>query len=90
MMTTAVAELARMIEEASGFVVPPRDYGQLTAIASEQIASLKLTGIEEYLDLLSVKADSPEWRHLLARITVKESYLFRGGPVRRSGLHHPR
>ncbi len=77
-MTTSVAELARMIEDASGFVVPPRSYGQLTAIANEQIASLKLDGIEQYMDLLSVKPDSPEWRHLLARITIKESYLFRG------------
>lgn len=77
-MNTAVAELARMIEEASGFVVPERSYGQLAAAAREQIASLKLDGIEQFMDLLSVRADSPEWRLLLARITVKESYLFRG------------
>jgi len=77
-MNAGVAELARMIEEASGFVVPQRSYGQLAAVAREQVASLKLNGIEQYMDLLSVKADSPEWRHLLARITVKESYLFRG------------
>ena len=77
-MNAGVAELARMIEEASGFVVPHRSYGQLAAVAREQVASLKLNGIEQYMDLLSVKADSPEWRHLLARITVKESYLFRG------------
>lgn len=77
-MSAAVAELARMIEEASGFVVPERSYGQLAAVAREQISSLKLNGIEQYMDLLSVRADSPEWRHLLARITVKESYLYRG------------
>ncbi len=77
-MNRAIAELARMIEEASGFVVSERSYGQLTAIAGEQIASLKLADIDEYLDLLAVRADSPEWRHLLARITVKESYMFRG------------
>ena len=67
-----------MIEEASGFVVHQRSYGQLAAVAREQVSSLKLTGIEQYMDLLSVRPDSPEWRHLLARITVKESYLFRG------------
>jgi chemotaxis protein methyltransferase CheR len=77
-MNRAVAELARMIEEASGFVVSERSYGQLAAIANEQIASLKLADIEEYLDLLSARSDSPEWRHLLARITVKESYMYRG------------
>lgn len=77
-MDPAVAELARMIEEASGFVVSPRSFGQLAVIAREQIASLKLAGIEEYLDLLTVRSDSPEWRHLLGRITIKESYLFRG------------
>ena len=77
-MDATVGELARMIEEASGFVVPPRGYGQLAVIAREQIASLRLAGIEEYIDLLTVRSDSPEWRHLLARITVKESYLFRG------------
>jgi len=77
-MDAAVAELARMIEEASGFVVSPRNYGQLAVIAREQIASLRLAGFEEYLDMLTVRSDSPEWRHLLARITVKESYLFRG------------
>jgi len=77
-MNAAVAELARMIEEATGFVVPRRSYGQLAAVAREQVASLKLNGIEQFMDLLSVKADSPEWRQLLAKITVKESYLFRG------------
>jgi len=77
-MNECVAELARMIEEASGFVVSPRAYGQLAAVAREQIAALKLSGIEEYLDLLSMPSESPEWRILLGRITVKESYLFRG------------
>ncbi len=77
-MNRAVAELARMIEEASGFVVPERNYGQLAAIAGERIASLRLADIEEYMDLLSVRSNSPEWRHLLARITVKESSMFRG------------
>jgi chemotaxis protein methyltransferase CheR len=77
-MNRTIGELARMIEEASGFVVSERSYGQLAAVASEQIASLKLADIEEYMDLLSVRSDSPEWRHLLARITVKESYMFRG------------
>jgi chemotaxis protein methyltransferase CheR len=58
--------------------VSERSYGQLAAVAGEQIASLKLADIEEYMDLLSVRSDSPEWRHLLARITVKESSMFRG------------
>ncbi len=86
-MDATVGELARMIEEASGFVVPQRGYVQLAAIAREQIASLRLAGIEEYMDLLTIRSDSPEWRHLLARITVKESYLFRG-PGQMDALSH--
>ena len=71
-MNECVAELARMIEEASGFVVSPRAYGQLAGVAREQIAALKLSGFEEYLDLLSIPSESPEWRILLGRITVKD------------------
>jgi chemotaxis protein methyltransferase CheR len=77
-MKDNIAELARMIEEATGFVVSPRSYGHLTGVAREQIAALKLSGIDEYLDLLSMRSESPVWRILLGRITVKESYLFRG------------
>ena len=77
-MTLSVGDLAELIEEASGFVIPERGYTALAAIASERFDALGVDGIDGYVTLLRGRPDGDEWRYLLSRITIKESQLFRG------------
>ncbi|MCU0232521.1 MAG: hypothetical protein MUE90_00600 [Thermoanaerobaculales bacterium] len=77
-MTEASLHLAQLIESASGFVIPERGRAALTALARERAAALGLAGVADYLELLRARPDSKEWRLLLGRITIKESFLFRG------------
>ncbi len=79
-MRDVVLELAREIEATSGFVIPPRGLEPLAALARERATALGVSGIDGYLARLRAKPESREWRHLLGRITVKESRLFRGRP----------
>jgi chemotaxis methyl-accepting protein methylase len=79
-VTDAVVELARLIEEMSGFVIPKRGHPLLAALARERTEALGAAGIDAYLRLLHAHPGSDEWRCLLGRITVKESRLFRARP----------
>jgi chemotaxis methyl-accepting protein methylase len=75
----ALAELARLIEVSSGFVLRETDYRTLEVFAADRIAALKrVADIRQYTDLLRRDPESDEWRSLLSEITIKESYLFRG------------
>jgi chemotaxis protein methyltransferase CheR len=77
-VTFSVGDLARLIEEASGFVIPERGYAALAAIAVERFTLHGIDGIDGYVALLRGRPDGDEWRYLLSRITIKESQLFRG------------
>ncbi len=77
-MNTAVRDLARLIEVTSGFVIRERGLVALQSYAEERAEKRSLAGVEAYLDDLRRHPNSEEWRRLLSRITIKESYLFRG------------
>lgn len=77
-VSAAIRELARLIELTSGFVIRERGLKDLESYAEERADKRRLAGIEAYLDELRRHPNSDEWRQLLSRITIKESYLFRG------------
>jgi len=77
-VSAAVRELARLIEVTSGFVIRERGFGALESFAEERASTRRLAGVDGYLDDLRRNPSSDEWRRLLSRITIKESYLFRG------------
>ena len=77
-MTEAIRELARLIEEASGFVISDGRFGALEDLARERMADVGSSDIEGYVHSLQRQGDSEELRHLLGLITIKESYLYRG------------
>ncbi len=72
-----VAALVRAIEERAGVMVPARDHGRLIELVTTRAAALRLSGLSSYLALLLTAKGAAEWRELLARLTVKESFLFR-------------
>ncbi len=73
----ALAELAALIEEASGNVIPPGHYPFLGETAKRRAASLRLAGVAAYVGALARGELPDEWSRLLPHVTVKESYLFR-------------
>jgi chemotaxis protein methyltransferase CheR len=73
-----IRELAQLIEGVSGFVVGERGSGALADFVRRRVERGGFAGIERYISYLRRHPDSEEWRHLLSRITIKESYLFRG------------
>jgi len=77
-VSDAVRELARLIEVTSGFVIRERGLVALGSYAEERATYRRLPGVEGYLEDLRHHPNSEEWRRLLSRITIKESYLFRG------------
>jgi len=74
---SAVEELVRLIERATGNVIPPRDHRFLQTIARSRMEALGCSCLEDYVRTLHA-IDDVEWRTLLNRVTIKESYLFRG------------
>ncbi len=73
----ALDSLLSLIEEVSGIVVPPRDRPRVEAVARTRTAASRCRDLEGYLRLLQTGPAHGEWRTLLGRLTVKESYLFR-------------
>ena len=72
-----LAELAALIEEASGNVIPPSHLTFLAETAKRRAASLRLAGVSAYVGALARGELPGEWSSLLPHVTVKESYLFR-------------
>ncbi len=70
-------DLARMVEEASGNVIPPGHFPFLAEVASRRAAARGIADVESYVRALERGALDGEWRHLLPLVTIKESYLFR-------------
>jgi chemotaxis protein methyltransferase CheR len=76
-MSEPIHEIARLIENASGFVIGDHSTEGLASFVEERVARGGFAGVERYIDYLRRHPDSEEWRHILSKITIKESYLFR-------------
>jgi chemotaxis methyl-accepting protein methylase len=72
-----IREIAQLIEATSGFVIGDQSLDALERFVSQRVLRGGFAGVERYVDYLRRHPDSEEWRHLLSKITVKESYLFR-------------
>ena len=78
MKETSSRELAELIEDLSGIVVPEHDLGRLGILAQERAVATGRRDVGDYFAFLRRDPGSNEWPVLLSRITNKESYLFRG------------
>ena len=76
-MSELIHEIAQLIENASGFVIGDRSIDGLASFVQERVVRGGFAGVERYVDYLRRHPDSEEWRHILSKITIKESYLFR-------------
>ena len=76
-MSGPIHEIAQLIESASGFVIGDRSTDALASFVRERVARGGFAGVERYIDYLRRHPESEEWRHILSKITIKESYLFR-------------
>jgi len=72
-----IHEIAQLIENASGFVIGDQNTDGLASFVQGRVARGRFAGVERYIDYLRRHPDSEEWRHLLSKITIKESFLFR-------------
>lgn len=77
MSDAAIAELARLIEAASGNVVPPGHYPFLVGIAGQRARATGCPDAWTYVRSLTLGQLPGEWAALLPHITVKESFCFR-------------
>jgi chemotaxis protein methyltransferase CheR len=73
----AIHELARLIEETSGNVVPTGHFPFLRDVATARAREHGLSDADAYVRALASGHLTDEWRRLLPLITVKESFLFR-------------
>ena len=76
-MNDLIREIAQLIESTSGFVVSEQGYPTLQTFIIQRVEQGGFSGVERYADYLRRHPDSEEWRHILSKITIKESYLFR-------------
>ena len=76
-LSAAVARLASLIERVSGNVIQPGHFPFLAETARQRAASLRISGVQEYVEALEEGRIPGEWSALLPHITVKESFLFR-------------
>jgi chemotaxis protein methyltransferase CheR len=77
-VSETIRGLARLIEEASGFVIANGRLNALEDLVRQRMAGVGSSDIEGYVRSLRRHGDSDELRRLLGLITIKESYLFRG------------
>ncbi len=71
-------DLLHLIERVTGNVSVERDSAGLKRVVDARLRATESASCEAYFRLLRDDPASPEWRHLVSHITVKESYLFRG------------
>jgi chemotaxis protein methyltransferase CheR len=76
-MTDAAAELARLVEEVSGNVVPAPHHRFLQRTAEQRLRATGQRSFAAYVDALARGALPGEWSSLLPLVTISESYLFR-------------
>lgn len=72
-----VLELAALIREVTGNVVPPARYGFLEEVAQRRAHANRLSGLDEYVRALAGRELDGEWGSLISLVTIKESYFFR-------------
>lgn len=73
----AVAQLAALVTESTGNLVPPPRLGFLAEVAQRRAQALGLASIGEYVGALTAGELPREWQRLVPLITIKESYFFR-------------
>jgi chemotaxis protein methyltransferase CheR len=73
----AVAQLAALVTESTGNLVPPPRLAFLAEVAQRRAQALGLATIAEYVRALAAGELPREWQSLVPLITVKESYFFR-------------
>lgn len=76
-MSVGIRDIARLIEATSGFVIGDKGLGALERFVLQRVRRGGFAGLDRYVDYLRRHPDSEEWRHVLSKITIKESYLFR-------------
>lgn len=74
---TPIGELARLIETASGNVVPPGHFPFLAEIARQRAIATGCPDLGSYVQALGAGRLAGEWAALLPHVTIKESYCFR-------------
>jgi chemotaxis protein methyltransferase CheR len=73
----AVAQLAALVTESTGNLVPQPRLAFLAEVAQRRAQALGLATIAEYVRALAAGELPREWQSLVPLITVKESYFFR-------------
>ena len=76
-MNEPIREIAELVEATSGFVIGDQSLDALERFVDQRVRRGGFADLERYVDYLRRHPDSEEWRRLLSKITVKESYLFR-------------
>lgn len=70
-------QLAQLVEQVSGNVVPESFYPFLAEVAQERRLARGFADISSYVKALAAGRLQEEWRQLLSAITIKESSFFR-------------
>ncbi len=73
----SVRQLAQLVEQVSGNVVPESFFPFLAEVAQERRVACGFANLSDYVKALASGRLSEEWRKLLAAITIKESSFFR-------------
>src|ERR1700688_5154785 len=73
----AVAQLAALVAETTGNLVPEARLAFLAEVAQRRARALGLATIGEYVRALAAGELPREWESLIPLITIKESYFFR-------------
>jgi chemotaxis protein methyltransferase CheR len=77
-MSTGVArQLAELVREETGNIVPPERHDFLEEIAERRRRALALPSAGAYLEKLAAGDLDREWEALVSLVTIKESYFFR-------------
>ena len=76
-MSDAAVELARLVEEVSGNVVPPAHLPFLEQAAAARVRATGHRDLAAYVASLRRGALAGEWSALLPLVTINESYLYR-------------
>lgn len=75
--SSPVQQLVSMIREATGNVIPAARTVFLEEVAQRRAQARRYPGLAEYVRALANREMEDEWGHLIALVTIKESYFFR-------------
>lgn len=75
---SVLLRLARLIEATTGNTISERDLPRLRRLVADRMRLGRFSDLESYVQQLRMDPNDGEWRELLAAVTIKESYLFRG------------